>query len=359
MNAQDRPASLEPDPSAGLESEIRPLQKAGHDLLALATGQRRPARQGEGAGGFLDRLPQEGQVAIFQGGGVGEDRSGPAKDAGLDLPREPPLHRVSFARQALDFSRHFGERFFSALGEEPGEVAPDAVSRETQVPVGGVAAMADTPLSQEVEDLPTGHVQHRSDDAVRSLTFDAGEARETCPPLARQEICLQPVLPLVRGHDPLRTGLSGHLSERGVTRVPGAGFRGKPESPGLCPGVAPPEEAGEPEPPRVLPHEREVPVRLPPPPAVVDVGDGERPAGCANAFRRAMKKRHGVGAPRNGQQMRGPRRHQPAFGGFPQSVEDGVHQLMVRRSSPVIPLLFPCTPQPFPPVIPLQSPLSS
>src|SRR6266542_6238714 len=199
--------------------------------------------------------------------------------------------------------------------------------------------MADTPLSQKVEDLPAGHVQHRSDDAVRSLTFDAGEARETCPPLARQEICLQPVLPLVRGDDPLRTGLSGHRSERGVTRVPGAGFRGKPESPGLCPGVAPPEEAGEPEPPRVLPHEREVPVRLPPPPAVVDVGDGERPAGCANAFRRAMKKRHGVGAPRNGQQMRAPRRHQSAFSGLLQSPEDGVHQLMVRRSSPAFPSL--------------------
>src|SRR6266542_3175442 len=118
--------------------------------------------------------------------------------------------------------------------------------------------MADTPLSQKVEDPPAAHVQHRSDDAVLSLTFDAGEARETCPPLARQEIRLQPVLPLVRGHDPLRTGFRGHLGERRVTRVPGAGFRGKPESPGLYPGVAPPEEEGEPEPPRVLAHEREI-----------------------------------------------------------------------------------------------------
>ncbi len=336
MNAQDAATSLEPDPAAGLEPEIRPFQKAGHDLLPFPSGQWPPARPCERPGGFLDRLPQERQLAVFQRGGVGEDRAGPTKNARLDLPREPPLQRVSFARQPLDFSCHLRKRLFPVLREEPGEVAPDAVSRKTQVPVGGIAAMADASLGQESEDLPPGHLQQRPDDAVRPPAFDAGEARETRPPLPREQVGLQPILPLVRCYDPLRAGFRGHLSQRVVTRVPGAGFRRKPESPCLFLGVAPPEEEGELKPPRVLANEREIAVRRPPPPAVMHVGDAELPAGLGRALQRALEKRHGISASRNGEQMRRVRRHQSAFGGLLQSGEDGVHRFMLRRSSVVI-----------------------
>ncbi len=135
-----------------------------------------------------------------------------------------------------------------------------------------------------------GHVQHRPDDAVGPLALDARESRETRPPLPREQVSLEPVIPLVRGRDPLRARLRGHLLERRVARVPGARLRGKPESPGLLPGVPPPEEEGEPEPPRVLAHEREVAVRLAPAPAVVDVPHGEPPPGLAGCF----APRHGA-----------------------------------------------------------------
>ena len=67
--------------------------------------------------------------------------------------------------------------------------------------------------------------------------------------------------------------LRGHLGERRVADVPRAGLRREAELARRAPGVAAPREEGEPEPPRVLGHEREVPIALLRPPAVVDVAD--------------------------------------------------------------------------------------
>ena len=79
------------------------------------------------------------------------------------------------------------------------------------------------------------------------------------------------------------------------------------------------------EPPRVIRHEREVPVRLAAAPSVVDVADRKRPAGPACRLRGAVEQGHGVGAARNREQQRASVRDEIGVSGPKQGVQDGIH----------------------------------
>ena len=255
---------LEADAPPGLEAEVRAATRAGRRICSRS----RPVMGGRP--GRAKGRPRRARASALRAPRTSSassarvDRGSPSGSRADRRERcgaRTPLERASRARASAATARR-DRRRPRVLAGSARELAADPVAREAQVAVGGVAAKREPALRQETQDLLPRHREQRPHDPVLAALARARERREPALALAREQVRLDRVVVLVGGRRSRRRPRR-HLGERLVADVPRPGLRREAEL--LCgaAGVRAPREEGEPEPPRVLRDEGEVPIGLP------------------------------------------------------------------------------------------------
>ncbi len=159
---------------------------------------------------------------------VGDDDVSSGPDGWTDRFFEVAFQPLAAAGELLDAARDRLAIFFS---ERRRELPAEAVPVEAEVAVRGVASEGEAARGEKLPDLDPRHAEHRPDDPVGAALTRSGEAREPASAVARQEVRLDPVLPLVRGRDPRSSDFARHLEKRVVANVPCARFRREAQPP--------------------------------------------------------------------------------------------------------------------------------
>ena len=302
--SSDRAAALEANAAAGLEAEIPSRGEKAQELLALASGHAAAGPGGRRAPRAASSAARRSSSGQPRGAGVGDRDSAPAGEtrAGAMRPREL---RVEPRRALGEAGRPLGERSLGArLRRGAPRAAANAVARESAGLRWRRRAETRCPAPRGNRRISRARTrQQRPHDAVVSARARARRARQPSAARPRQQVRLERRRPAgARSATRPAPASARHLEERLVADVPGARLRREPEPPAPRGRRGAREEKGSPSRRAWSATNARSRSASRPRQAVVDVADGERPAGRRADLDRAIEQGHRVGAPRHGEE---------------------------------------------------------